>query len=244
MAGRRRAADAPTGTDAARTRAEAWRHQLAWASYVVAAAEAERARRIAANDELDWANQSGDENGAKVWAAGRPRHCQRRRIREGSARDTRHALVRRLIEQEERGLRGRVSLRGDSVPPLRWPSTSSTSGTCPGTVPHEIGRPTSSRRTTTSCARTRSWAVRVRFPCRSSRRTYKLVRIPTRRARPKGRNGRTRNRKLKRVPSRSGRDGCGTRAASRRRGRALAGSQDGWPGSTKRKSLINQRRSS
>ena len=73
--------------EAARTRAEALDTQQAWASYVVAAAEAERARRIAVNDELDWANQLERERRQK-WAAEAAQREQRRRIREGFARET------------------------------------------------------------------------------------------------------------------------------------------------------------
>jgi hypothetical protein len=84
---RRRAADALDRADAARTRAEALDTRTAWASYVVAAAEAERCRRIAVNDELDWANQLERERRQK-WAAEAAQREQRRRIREGFARET------------------------------------------------------------------------------------------------------------------------------------------------------------
>merc|ERR1712091_434362 len=87
VATRRRAADALDKADACRTRAEALDTRTAWASYVVAAAEAERARRIAVNDELDWANQLERERRQK-WAAEAAQREQRRRIREGFARET------------------------------------------------------------------------------------------------------------------------------------------------------------
>ena len=73
--------------EASRTRAEALDTQSAWACYVIAAAEAERARRIAVNDELDWANQLERERRQK-WAAEAAQREQRRRIREGFARET------------------------------------------------------------------------------------------------------------------------------------------------------------
>ena len=74
--------------------------EQAWASYVVAAAEAERARRIAVNDELDWANQLERERRQK-WAAEaaqRGNVVESRRLR---ARDAGHALVRGSHRAEE-----------------------------------------------------------------------------------------------------------------------------------------------
>ena len=83
---RRRAAATMEAADAARLQAEILDTRAAWAAYAVSAAEAERSRRIAVDDELDWANQLERERRQK-WALDASKEEQRRRIREGFARE-------------------------------------------------------------------------------------------------------------------------------------------------------------
>ena len=83
---RRRAAATIEAADAARLQAEILDTRAAWAAYAVSAAEAERSRRIAVDDELDWANQLERERRQK-WALDASKAEQRRRIREGFARE-------------------------------------------------------------------------------------------------------------------------------------------------------------
>ena len=65
--------------------------------------------------------------------------------------------------------------------------------TCPAR-PHEIDSPDKLQKDyDIVCPNSFMGCSCMRFPCLSSRRIYKRVRIPTRRARRNGRNGRTRN---------------------------------------------------